>query len=132
MSDLQQASLTFYELRLLQALRAEPNRVAMWATLGDPARHHRDILGLYLRLMHLCNARGIEYWLAYDSLLGYVRHRGVLPWEWNMAIGCTAAHYARLRALGVAKSLTRSGRFARCVPSEQVCSLTTSCIQYAM
>lgn len=89
-----------HEARLLEALRAAPNRVAMWVGLGDPLRHHRTLLGMYARFFELCSAHGIEYWLEYGSLLGYVRHGGLIPWEWDMDIGCTTEHFRKLLALG--------------------------------
>ncbi|MEY2881014.1 MAG: hypothetical protein RLZZ15_3394 [Verrucomicrobiota bacterium] len=94
------AAVTPYELRLLEALRAEPNRVAMWVGYGDPLRNHRGLLALYCRFFHLCNAHGIEYWLEYGSLLGCVRHGGIIPWEWDMDIGCTPENFQKLLEVG--------------------------------
>jgi hypothetical protein len=91
---------TPFEQRLLEALRAHPDRAGMWVGLGDPLRNHRDILALYDRFFDLCNTYGIEYWLEYGSLLGYVRHGGIIPWEWDMDIGCTPPNYQKFLEVG--------------------------------
>ena len=94
------ADVTPFEQRLLEALRSEPNRVGMWVGLGDPLRNHRDIIALYDRFFDICNAHGIEYWLEYGSLLGYVRHGGIIPWEWDMDVGCTPANFQKFLEVG--------------------------------
>ena len=88
-----------HQARLLIALSAEQNRLAMWIARGDPMRLHRELLGLYRTVLELAAKHDIEYWLDFGSLLGYVRHRGMIPWEWDMDIGCRPEHFARWRAL---------------------------------
>ena len=94
------ANITPYEGRLLEALRAYPDRLEMWIKYGDPLRHHRDLIALYTGFFDICNAHGIEYWLEYGSLLGYVRHRGIIPWEWDMDVGCTPDNFCKILAVG--------------------------------
>lgn len=72
----------------------------MWMKWGDPMRHHRDLIALYTRFFDICNAHGIEYWLEYGSLLGYVRHKGIIPWEWDMDVGCTSPNFQKLIEAG--------------------------------
>ena len=50
----------------------------------------------------ICNANGIEYWLEFGSLLGYVRHKGIIPWKWDMEVGCTSTHFRTLLNVGTA------------------------------
>lgn len=99
-SETSKVFVTPFERRLLEALRAHPDRVAMWADLGDPLRNHGGLVALYCRFFDLCNAHGIEYWLEYGSLLGFVRHGGIIPWEWDMDIGCTSENFQKLLEVG--------------------------------
>lgn len=94
------ADITPFEGRLLEALRAFPDRLEMWLQGGDPLGHHRDLISLYTGFFDICNAHGIEYWLEYGSLLGYVRHRGIIPWEWDMDVGCTQDNFRKILEVG--------------------------------
>lgn len=91
--------VTPHEKRLIQALRAPANRVDMWVGRGDPMKDHKDLLAMYVRFFEIANKFKIEYWLEYGSVLGYVRHRGMIPWEWDMDIGCTPDNFRRLKEL---------------------------------
>ena len=93
---------TGFETKLLEALRAYPDRLEMWLSEGDPLRNHRNLIALYTGFFEICNANGIEYWLEFGSLLGYVRHKGIIPWEWDMDVGCTSAHFRTLLDAGTA------------------------------
>ena len=76
-------TVTAHEAKLLQALRSEPNRVAMWVSRGDPMRNHKDLLDMYAVLLNFLHAHKVEYWLEYGSVLGYKQHGGMIPWEWD-------------------------------------------------
>ena len=97
---LQTVQVTAHEKKLLDALRAFPNRVEMWVGRGDPMKSHKRLLDMYARFFEIANAHGVEYWLEYGSVLGYVRHGGMIPWEWDMDIGCTPENFAKLKAIG--------------------------------
>ena len=99
-SDTVQVTVTKHEEKLLQALRSEPNRVAMWVSRGDPMRNHKDLLDMYSTLLNFLALHKIEYWMEYGSVLGYQRHGGMIPWEWDMDIGLTTPHFLRLKELG--------------------------------
>ena len=92
--------ITGFETKLLEALRAYPDRLEMWLKEGNPLRNHRNLIALYTGFFEICNANGIEYWLEFGSLLGYVRHKGIIPWEWDMDVGCTSAHFRTLLDAG--------------------------------
>lgn len=92
--------LNSHEGKLIQALRAEPNRVEMWCSLGDPMKNHKRLLGMYARFFEIATAYDVEYWLEYGSVLGAVRGGGINPWEWDMDIGCTPKNFARLLEIG--------------------------------
>lgn len=92
--------LTPHEVKLVKALRAKPDRVDSWVARGDPMANHSKLLGLYTRFFEAANAAGLEYWLEYGSVLGYIRHGGMVPWEWDMDIGVTSASMRKLVSLG--------------------------------
>lgn len=92
--------LTPFEFRLLEALRSRPNRTAMWVELGDPARHLQELIALYRAFFDICNRERIGCWLEFGSLLGYVRHGGIIPWEWDLDVGCAEEDYRRLIEVG--------------------------------
>ena len=81
-------------------MRAYPDRVEMWMGMGHPLRHHRDLIDHYTRFFEICNTHGIEYWLEYGSLPGYVRHHGIIPGEWDMDIGCTSENFQKVLEVG--------------------------------
>jgi hypothetical protein len=71
--------LTAYEQTLLNALRMEPRSLDMWIKLGNPNKYHRDITAMLLHTLDVFNALEVEYWADYGTLLGALRHRGVIP-----------------------------------------------------
>jgi hypothetical protein len=93
-------AVTTHEAKLVGALRAPANRVAMWVSRGDPMRDHKDLLEMYIRFFEIANQHKIEYWLEYGSVLGYIRHGGMIPWEWDMDIGCTPENFQKLKEIG--------------------------------
>ncbi|MBE6769617.1 MAG: LicD family protein [Ruminococcaceae bacterium] len=42
---------------------------------------HHDTMGLLKKLAEICDEIGINYFMAYGSLLGVVRHKGFIPWD---------------------------------------------------
>lgn len=86
-----------HEAKLLQALRAAPNRVDMWVARGDPMKKHKELLGLYSRFFEIVNRYDVSYWLEYGSVLGYVRHGGMIPWEWDMDVGVLPEDFQKLQ-----------------------------------
>jgi lipopolysaccharide cholinephosphotransferase len=63
-------------------------------------------LGVLVELDRLCRAEGLEYYLAYGTLLGAVRHGGFIPWDDDVDVMMPRADYQRLADL-----------FARAAPS---------------
>jgi hypothetical protein len=89
--------LTPYEFKLFQAVTAKPNRVDLWVSRKDPMLKHEKLLALYHRFFEIANLYNIEYWLEYGSSLGYCRHGGIMPWEWDMDIGITSHYFDKLK-----------------------------------
>jgi hypothetical protein len=89
--------LSPHEYKLFQAITAKPNRVDMWVSRKDPMLKHEKLLSLYHRFFEIANQYNITYWLEYGSSLGYCRHGGIMPWEWDMDIGITSDNFAKLQ-----------------------------------
>ncbi len=49
-----------------------------WLTYGNPAQAYRELIYLLQGFTDRCDQHGIEYWLDWGSLLGYLRHDGGL------------------------------------------------------
>ena len=47
---------------------------------------------------YLCQKHGINYWMAYGTLLGAVRHQGFIPWDQDVDIAMCRADYNRFLA----------------------------------
>jgi hypothetical protein len=55
--------------------------------------------GLFLELMDLFDAEHFPYWADGGTMLGAVRHRGIIPWDKDIDIGLLNADLPRLVAL---------------------------------
>jgi len=100
--------LSPYEFKLFQAITAKPNRVDLWVSRKDPMLKHEKLLALYHRFFEIANQYGIEYWLEYGSSLGFCRHGGIMPWEWDMDIGITSVYFEKLKQ--IAKEVNESDK----------------------
>jgi lipopolysaccharide cholinephosphotransferase len=47
-------------------------------------------------LFQLFAENQIEFWLDFGSLLGYIRHKGIFPWEYDMDIGVTEDSFEKI------------------------------------
>ncbi len=64
------------------------------------AEHVRqEMLALLRELHNLCSANNLTYYLAYGSLLGLVRHRGMIPWDDDVDVWMPRSDAQALRRL---------------------------------
>lgn len=42
---------------------------------------HKQTLGIIEKLIEICNKINVNYYVAYGSLIGAVRHKGFIPWD---------------------------------------------------
>ena len=80
---------------------AAGHRVAMFARPEPPSRAEAaatvgallDAWGAFM------DARGLEYWLTFGSLLGQVRDQRIIPWDGDCDVGVTSPTLERLSGL---------------------------------
>lgn len=47
---------------------------------------HEGTLGILKKIIDICDKVGVNYYLAYGSLIGAVRHGGFIPWDDDLDI----------------------------------------------
>ena len=56
---------------------------------------HRETLGVLKKLIQICDDIHINYFLAYGSLIGAVRHHGYIPWDDDMDLWMTRPEFEK-------------------------------------
>ena len=86
--------------------RQEKNRALLAGKAGSNGRAeqlesvHRVQLELLHKLDAVCREQGLHYFAIHGTLLGAVRHRGIIPWDDDVDIAMPRADYDRLLAGG--------------------------------
>jgi len=60
-------------------------------------------LEILIEFDRVCRAGGLEYFAAYGTLLGAVRHQGFIPWDDDLDVGMLRADFDRLPAVMAAE-----------------------------
>ena len=46
-----------------------------------------------------CKSHGLRYYMAYGTLLGAVRHKGFIPWDYDIDTAMTRAEYSKFKSM---------------------------------
>ena len=73
---------------------ARPNR-RVELTPGERAALHVHLIDVYAEFDRVCRAQNIPYYLVGGSLLGAVRHQGIIPWDDDVDVCLLRQDYER-------------------------------------
>eukprot|EP00759_Apiculatamorpha_spiralis_P028194 PhF_6_TR30717/c0_g1_i1/m.45202 len=87
-----------YEARLHRALKEKPVAYDMWSLVRTPTKNHRIVVAMLLRTIDLCNEHNIEYWADWGTVLGALRHKNVVPWDWDFDLSFRTSEFQKMLA----------------------------------
>lgn len=58
----------------------------------------KESLNILTKIDEICRKEGITYYLAYGTLIGAIRHKGIIPWDDDIDIMMPRPDYDRLEA----------------------------------
>jgi lipopolysaccharide cholinephosphotransferase len=64
-------------------------------TPGERAKLHVHLMDAFAEFDRVCRAQDIPYYLSGGSLLGAVRHQGIIPWDDDVDVGLLRPDYER-------------------------------------
>ena len=76
-----------------------------WLRWGDPFRLQGDLSALLTVAAGVLARHRLIWWLEFGTLLGCVRHKSLIPWDFDLDIGLTADSLIALRGLMETTSL---------------------------
>lgn len=65
----------------------------------DKEEYKKILVNLMIKIDYLCQLHGLNYQLAYGTLLGAVRHKGFIPWDDDVDIFMPREDYKKLQNL---------------------------------
>lgn len=63
---------------------------------GAFRRHQLASIVFFKKVIKLLDDNKIDYWLDFGTLLGAVRHKGFVPWDDDIDIGCFSEDYEKI------------------------------------
>ena len=63
------------------------------------ALNHKICLELLDKFLEICDKHQINYYLAFGSCLGTIRHKGFIPWDINIDVLMTLEEFDRLNLI---------------------------------
>ncbi len=64
--------------------------------IQDPKNNHEKLLRSLSHFDSVCAAYGLQYHLAWGTLLGAVRHHGIIPWDDDIDVAMPLSDYRQL------------------------------------
>jgi len=63
---------------------------------GDPTKNLKKFMHLFEIFADLCNKHNIKYWLEWGTSIGYMRHRSIIPWDYDIDLAMTSDQFKKL------------------------------------
>ena len=63
---------------------------------NEISRNHEICLKLLDKFVEVCEKNNIDYYLAFGSCLGAIRHKGFIPWDINIDVLMTSDQFLKL------------------------------------
>ncbi len=73
---------------------------------------HTALLGILIKFDEICKKHGLEYSIAYGTLIGAVRHKGFIPWDDDVDVVMTRPEYERFYQMVKSGEIDLGERFA--------------------
>lgn len=77
---------------------------------------HKKLHSLMDSFDKLCTKHDVGYWITAGTLLGAVRHQGIIPWDDDLDISMTQEQYDKLRVKMVIEDMKRTGYMIKTTP----------------
>lgn len=81
---------------------------------------HKNLYNLIEYFDKFCTNHKIEYWLCSGTLLGAIRHKGIIPWDDDIDICMTQTAYDKLLRADIVTNMKKDGYLIKTIPGPYI------------